>query len=311
MESQASPLYAAIDLGSNSFHLLVVRKHPTGIQTITQMKHKVRLADGLDDHNRLSDAAMQRGLDCLQLFAIELTHMPLTSLRVVATATLRIASNAETFLAKASDILAAPIQVLGGEQEAELIYQGACQSSTGPEKKLVIDIGGASTEIITGCGHTPTSLHSLPMGCVTWLNRFFTNKELSDENFDRATHAAHTLLLEVVDQIKPFGWQICMGASGTLQTLYAISQAQAQTIPTTITLATLCKLRSQMIECGKLERIEILGLKLDRAAVFPSGLAILIAIFQALAIENIELAGGALREGLIYTMLLDSSSEHC
>lgn len=307
MESLASPLYAAIDLGSNSFHLLVVRKHSTGIQTITQLKRKVRLADGLDEQNRLSDAAMQRGLDCLQLFAIELKRVQLTNLRIVATATLRIASNAEAFLARASDILAAPIQVLSGEQEAELIYQGVFQSGVGPEKKLVIDIGDASTELITGCGHTPTSLQSLPMGCVTWLNRFFTNNELSEENFDRGTQAAQALLLEVVDKIKPFDWQICLGASGTLQTLFTIAQAQA--LPTAITLATLNKLRSRLIECGHLERIEIQGLNPERAAVFPSGLAILLAIFQALAIENIQLAGGALREGLIYRVLSGSSSK--
>ncbi len=293
--------YAAIDLGSNSFHMLVVREVAGGIQTLARIKRKVRLAAGLDSENILSDEAMQRGWQCLRLFSERLQDIPRDQIRVVATATLRIARNADVFIETAERILGRPVQIISGEEEARLIYQGVAHTTGGPDRRLVVDIGGGSTELAVGRGARAESLISLPMGCVTWLERYFTDRSLTRENFERAEQAAYEMLLPVAGKLKAQGWQICVGASGTVQALQEIMVAQG--MDERITLPKLKQLRQRAIQCGKLEELEIPGLTLERALVFPSGLSILIAIFETLNIDAMMLAGGALREGLIYGML--------
>ncbi len=291
MKSMSSTsLYAAIDLGSNSFHMLVVREVAGSIQTLSRIKRKVRLAAGLNSDNTLSAEAMERGWQCLRLFAERLQDIPPTQIRVVATATLRLAVNAGEFLAKAQEILGTPVQVISGEEEARLIYQGVAHT-----------IGGASTELVTGTGAQTTSLFSLSMGCVTWLERYFADRSLTKENFDLAEAAAREVLLPVADVLRYHGWKVCVGASGTVQALQEIMMAQG--MDERITLAKLQQLKQRAIQCGRLEELEIEGLTLERALVFPSGLAILIAIFSELNIQCMTLAGGALREGLVYGML--------
>ena len=297
----SNSLYAAIDLGSNSFHMLVVREVAGSIQTLTRIKRKVRLAAGLDRDNRLSPDAMARGWQCLRLFAERLQDIPPMQIRVVATATLRLAVNAEQFLATAQEILGTPVQVISVEDEARLIYQGVAHTTGGDDRRLVVDIGGASTELVTGIGAQATSLFSLSMGCVTWLERFFTDRNLAKENFDAAEKAAREVLLPVADALRRHGWKICVGASGTVQALQEIMMAQG--MDECITLAKLQQLKQRAIQCGRLEELEIEGLTLERALVFPSGLAILIAIFSELEVQGMTLAGGALREGLVYGML--------
>ena len=294
-------LYAAIDLGSNSFHMLVVREVAGSIQTLTRIKRKVRLAAGLNSDNVLSAEAMERGWQCLRLFAERLQDIPQPQIRVVATATLRIAVNADAFIAKAQEILGCPVQVISGEEEARLIYQGVAHTTGGADQRLVVDIGGASTELVTGSGAQTTSLFSLSMGCVTWLERYFTNRNLAQENFDEAEKAAREVLRPVADKLRFHGWKVCVGASGTVQALQEIMMAQG--MDERITLAKLQQLKQRAIHCGRLEELEIEGLTLERALVFPSGLAILIAIFTELNIQCMTLAGGALREGLVYGML--------
>ncbi|MDN5969208.1 MULTISPECIES: exopolyphosphatase [Hafniaceae] len=300
MRSSAS-LYAAIDLGSNSFHMLVVREVAGSIQVLARIKRKVRLAAGLDSENMLSDEAMQRGWQCLRLFSERLQDIPREQIRVVATATLRIAKNAQQFITQAEEILGRPVQVISGEEEARLIYQGVAHTTGGSAQRLVVDIGGGSTELAAGKGATADVLHSLPMGCVTWLERYFSDRNLSQENFDRAGSAAREMILPIADSLKQHGWQICVGASGTVQALQEIMVAQG--MDERITLKKLLQMRQRAIQCGKLEELEIDGLTLERALVFPSGLSILIAIFETLGIESMTLSGGALREGLVYGML--------
>lgn len=296
-----SSLYAAIDLGSNSFHMLVVREVAGTIQTVSRIKRKVRLAAGLNSQQCLSTEAMTRGWQCLELFAEQLRDIPTGHIQVVATATLRFATNAELFLAKAREILNCPVNVISGEEEARLIYQGVAHTTGGPDRRLVVDIGGGSTELVTGTGAQTTALFSLPMGCVTWLERWFSDRYLGKENFDQAEQAARQIIRPVAEQLKHHGWQICVGASGTVQALQEIMVTQG--MDEQITLTKLQQLKQRAIQCGKLEELEIDGLTLDRALVFPSGLSILIAIFQELNIESMTLAGGALREGLVYGML--------
>ncbi|QRS23811.1 guanosine-5'-triphosphate,3'-diphosphate diphosphatase [Klebsiella pneumoniae] len=291
MKSMSSTsLYAAIDLGSNSFHMLVVREVAGSIQTLSRIKRKVRLAAGLNSDNTLSAEAMERGWQCLRLFAERLQDIPPTQIRVVATATLRLAVNAGEFLAKAQEILGTPVQVISGEEEARLIYQGVAHTTGGADQRLVVDIGAQTT-----------SLFSLSMGCVTWLERYFADRSLTKENFDLAEAAAREVLLPVADVLRYHGWKVCVGASGTVQALQEIMMAQG--MDERITLAKLQQLKQRAIQCGRLEELEIEGLTLERALVFPSGLAILIAIFSELNIQCMTLAGGALREGLVYGML--------
>jgi exopolyphosphatase/guanosine-5'-triphosphate,3'-diphosphate pyrophosphatase len=297
----SASLYAAIDLGSNSFHMLVVREVAGSIQTLTRVKRKVRLAAGLSRENVLSQEAMERGWQCLRLFSERLQDIPSGQIRVVATATLRLAVNASEFIAKAQEILGCPVQVISGEEEARLIYQGVAHTTGGSDQRLVVDIGGASTELVTGTGAQATSLFSLSMGCVTWLERFFTDRNLGQENFDAAEHAARDVLRPVADELRRHGWQVCVGASGTVQALQEIMMAQG--MDERITLTKLQQLKQRAIQCGRLEELEIEGLTLERALVFPSGLAILIAIFTEMNIQSMTLAGGALREGLVYGML--------
>ncbi|WP_053011306.1 exopolyphosphatase [Yersinia pseudotuberculosis] len=297
----STSLYAAIDLGSNSFHMLVVREVAGSIQTLARIKRKVRLAAGLDNQNHLSQEAMERGWQCLKLFSERLQDIPLDQIRVVATATLRLASNADEFLRTATEILGCPIQVISGEEEARLIYHGVAHTTGGPEQRLVVDIGGGSTELVTGNGAQANILVSLSMGCVTWLERYFGDRHLAKENFERAELAAHEMIKPVAQRFREHGWQVCVGASGTVQALQEIMVAQG--MDELITLAKLQQLKQRAIQCGKLEELEIPGLTLERALVFPSGLSILIAIFQELSIESMTLAGGALREGLVYGML--------
>lgn len=301
MSAHLSPLYAAIDLGSNSFHMLVVRHVAGSIQTMAKIKRKVRLAAGLDENNHLSLEAMQRGWECLALFAERLQDIPPIHIRIVGTATLRTATNAEIFLSRASKILGHPIEIISGEEEAAIIYQGVAHTSGGVGRRLVVDIGGASTELVIGEGFEPKVLASTPMGCVTWLGKYFKDRQLNAHNFEQAILAAKQTLSPYLERYQEYGWELCVGASGTVQALQEIMIAQG--MDEMITLSKLERLKKQAMQADHLEELEIEGLTLERALVFPSGLSILIAIFESLSIQTMTLAGGALREGLVYEMI--------
>lgn len=296
-----SPLYAAIDLGSNSFHMLVVREVAGAIRTVAKVKRKVRLAAGLDANNSLSHEAMARGWDCLRLFAEQLQDVPKENTRIVGTATLRLAENVADFLIEAERILGHHIEVISGEDEARTIYQGVSWTSSGEGKRLVIDIGGASTELVIGEQNDAKLLNSLHMGCVTWLKRYFSDGLLNAHNFDAAILGAKAILADVQQSYVDMGWITCVGASGTVQALQEIMIAQGRS--ERVTLPKLLELRAQAELCGRTEQLALQGLAPERLTVFPTGLAILIAIFETLKIDNMTLAGGALREGLIYGMV--------
>ncbi|UWZ97104.1 guanosine-5'-triphosphate,3'-diphosphate diphosphatase [Vibrio splendidus] len=300
-QTVSPPLYAAIDLGSNSFHMLVVRHIDGSVQTMAKIKRKVRLAAGLDENNALSTEAMQRGWDCLSLFAERLQDIPKENIRIVGTATLRTAINVDIFLEKANQILGYDINVISGEEEAATIYKGVAHTSGGSGRRLVVDIGGASTEMIIGEGFSAKALTSLKMGCVTWLERHFKDRQLTATNFNNAIEAAKSTLAPILDSYADIGWDVCVGASGTVQALQEIMLAQG--MDEVITHAKLKRLQKQAMITERLEELEIEGLTLERALVFPSGLSILIAIFELLEIDSMTLAGGALREGLAYEMV--------
>lgn len=296
-----SPLFGAIDLGSNSFHMLVVRQVHGAVRVVAKVKRKVRLASGLGQDNVLSREAMERGWDCLRLFAEQLQDIPHENIRIVGTATLRLAKNADTFVRVAEEILGHRVEVISGLEEAGTIYQGVSWTSSGEGNRLVIDIGGASTEVVLGDGPELKVLNSLPLGCVTWLNRYFEGGVLSSETFDQAVNAAKGVFSGVVGEYLGHGWNTCVGASGTVQALQEIMVAQGKS--ERVTMNKMMALRDKAIECGSLEKLTLEGLQPERLNVFPSGLAILMALFDVFAINEMTLAGGALREGLVYGMI--------
>ena len=293
--------YAAVDLGSNSFHMVVVHVVNGSVQIIGKLKQKVRLAAGLDDTLTLDDASMERGWQCLRTFAERLQDIPPSNIRIVATATLRLATNASVFISKAEDILRHRLNVISGEEEARQIYLGVAYTSANQGNTLVIDIGGASTEVIIGNDMTPMHLKSLDMGCVTFMERYFVEGRTGAVEFDNAIAAAHSLIDAAADAFLCFDWDNCLGASGTPQAITEILVAQG--ISDAIRLDYLYHLKQQCIDDGHVDQLSIEGLDASRQPIFPSGLAILIALFEAMQIETMNIAGGALREGLIYGML--------
>ncbi|WP_111978638.1 guanosine-5'-triphosphate,3'-diphosphate diphosphatase [Algibacillus agarilyticus] len=299
--NETNPVYAAIDLGSNSFHMLLIRSVGGSVQTIGKIKRKVRLASGLDEDNNLSQEAMARGWDCLSLFAERLQDIPITQVRIVGTATLRLATNVTVFLEKAEKILGHKINIISGEDEARLIYIGVAHTSGSAKTKLVIDIGGASTELVVGQGFDPIVVNSLNIGCVTYLKRYFKNDVISNDNFSAAISHAKSLIAPLALSYLTHGWQACLGASGTPQAIQECLTAQG--FSELITLEKMHMLMQQAIECSSIDNLTIAGLAEERRVVFVSGLAILIAIFESLKINYLVIAGGALREGLIYGML--------
>ncbi|WAJ70392.1 guanosine-5'-triphosphate,3'-diphosphate diphosphatase [Catenovulum adriaticum] len=301
MPEQNYPIYAAIDLGSNSFHMLIVRSVEGSVQTIGKIKRKVRLASGLQQNGELDQAAMLRGWDCLSLFAERLQDIPPQNVRIVGTAALRLAQNRQTFLDTAESILGHRIDIISGEEEAKLIYVGVAHTSGTSKTKLVIDIGGASTEIVAGERFEPKVVNSLNMGCVTFRNQFFVDGAITLRGFELASAAAQSELNGKIQPYMAFGWQACLGASGTPQAIQEILIGQGQN--EMITLDKLLSLRQACIDCGHIDKLILPGLLEERRLVFVSGLAILIALFKAFHIDYMVVAGGALREGIVYGMI--------
>lgn len=295
--------YAVVDLGSNSFHLLIIQLQGKKINTINKVKRKVRLASGLDSNSILSDEAIIRGLDCLSLFAEHLSTIPPENIRIVATATLRIAKNRDEFLHKANSILPIEINLLSGIQEAETIYKGVAHTSihSKNQKQLVIDIGGASTELIVGQGFTAHKAVSLDIGCVSFKEKFFSCDSLTESNFNAAIKHASMSIQAVSDGFISLGWQSVVGSSGTLKALAEILAFRQQEM--IITAAFLTEVKLALMEFKSIDNIDFEGLRADRTPVIASGLCILIALFNCLDIKALQLSTGALREGLLYDML--------
>ncbi|NMH60110.1 guanosine-5'-triphosphate,3'-diphosphate pyrophosphatase [Alteromonas ponticola] len=293
--------YAAIDLGSNSFHMVVVHVVNGSVQIVGKIKQKVRLAAGLDENMALSQESMERGWKCLESFAERLEDIPASNVKAVATATLRLATNAHEFVKRAEAILGLRLDVISGLEEARQIYLGVAYTSANQGNSLVVDIGGASTEIILGNDLQPIHCVSIDMGCVTFMERYFKDGNITQEAFDAAQAAANQLLDKWVDSFLCFDWQNCLGASGTPQAIVEILVRQG--ISDAIRLTYLHHLRQQCIDCASVSSLNIEGLEENRKAIFPSGLAILITLFERLHIKTMNIAGGALREGLIYGML--------
>ncbi|MEQ6889345.1 exopolyphosphatase [Halomonas sp. CS7] len=293
---------AAIDLGSNSFHLLVANYQDDRLQVVARLGEKVQLAAGLDEDGVLREDAMRRALDCLARFAPFLEGIARRDLRIVGTNALRDARNSQALIERAEALLGSRIEIIAGREEARLIYLGAAHAVAEDGRRLIVDIGGGSTEFIIGEHFEPLALESLRMGCVTFTRRFFDGGEISDKRMRRAELAALSELANIRRPYQRLGWQDPVGSSGTIKAAAAVIAAAGQGPEGVITREGLANLRKQLIKCKQLDRVDLPGLKADRSRIFPAGIAILGAIFEAFDLEQMRYADGALREGVLYDM---------
>lgn len=290
---------AAVDLGSNSFHMIVSKLRDGHLHTIDRMKETVRLAAGLDDQRRLSEPAQVRALDCLQRFGQRLREVPHGSVRAVGTNTLRRARNSREFLIKAESALGHPIDIISGIEEARLIYMGVAQSlEPNHQRRLVIDIGGGSTEFIIGTGSTPLRKESLHVGCVSMSTRYFPNGKISAKRMKRAVIAAKQELELIRGEFSASKWKQAVGASGTFRAVAKAIQNYGWS-KTGISANSLQQLVDKLITTGDINTLKIPDFNSDRLTVFPGGLAIVFAVFNTFGIDQMQVADGALREGLL------------
>lgn len=292
---------SAIDLGSNSFHMVIARIVNGALQVLGRLKQRVHLADGLDSNNMLSEEAMERGIACLALFAERLQGFPAENVCIVGTHSLRQAANAEEFLKRAAKVIPYPIEIISGHEEARLIFMGVAHTQPEKGRKLVIDIGGGSTEMVIGEDFDPLLVESRRMGCVSFARQFFPNGTISKDNFQRARLAAAQKLENMAWQYRIQGWQAALGASGSIkaahEVLIALGEKDGLITPERLEL-----LRSEVLKYKRFSELTLPGLSEDRQAVFVPGLSILCGVFDALAIKQLRLSDGALREGVLYEM---------
>ncbi len=294
---------ASIDLGSNSFHMVVGRTLYGEIRTLDKLGEKVQLAAGLDDKNYLSEESQERALECLRRFAQRLQGIPPNAIQVVGTNALRVAKNAREFTRKAEQILGAPVDIIAGREEARLIYLGVAHTlADDAGRKLVIDIGGGSTEFIIGERFETRELESLHMGCVSFRERYFKNGEITEQGMQQAITHASRELLNIKYRFQTLGWQTSIGSSGSIKAIAHVIENLGLS-QDGITAQALNQLKAHVISLGHIDQLQDIGVKKDRLSIFPPGLAILCACFDVLAIDIMSFADGALREGLLYDMI--------
>ena len=297
-------LLAAIDMGSNSFHLAIARVDHGEVKKVASMSEKVQLAAGLDENKNLTEAAQQRGLACLARFVGRLSSVQANRLRIVATNALRQAKNGQEFIQKAAEILPKPIEIIAGREEARLIYLGVSHTMANSGRRLVIDIGGGSTELIIGEEFEPIHTESLQMGCVAYTKAYFSEGEISPKDFDKAVVAARKEMSGIANTYKAEGWDTVVGSSGTIKACRQICINMGWSDDQeSLTRQGLDKLKEKLLKFKHISDMDFDGLKEDRRAVLPAGIAILYAIFEVLNIDKLIYSDGALREGVMYDLL--------
>jgi exopolyphosphatase / guanosine-5'-triphosphate,3'-diphosphate pyrophosphatase len=294
---------AAVDLGSNSFHLQVGRVVGGQIYPLDSLREVVRLGAGLTAEKRIDRATQARALEALQRIGERLRGLPRSAVRAVGTNTLRVAKNAPPFLREARAALGFPIEVIAGREEARLIYLGVAHSMPpSPQNRLVVDIGGGSTEFIIGKSMEPQLTESLYMGCVSYSLAYFPDGRVDKSGMKKAELAARQELSGIVRAYREMGWEEAVGASGTVRALESILRENGYA-DEGITLDGLERLKSLLIKHERIDPDRIAGLRKDRVPVLPGGLAILLAAFSELGIERMSVAEGALRHGVLYDLL--------
>jgi exopolyphosphatase/guanosine-5'-triphosphate,3'-diphosphate pyrophosphatase len=302
-------LLAAIDLGSNSYRLEICRYSHGLIQRIEYLKEAVRQGNGLDDDRNLSAAAMERGWDCLSRFAERLAGFKTSQVRVVATQTLREARNRKAFLDKGHKILGFPIEVVSGREEARLIYQGVSHLlPLSSERRLIIDIGGRSTECILGQGKQAKVLESYRLGSVSSSMKYFATGELTPQGFHKAEVAAKAVMDEALAVFPKRSWDVAYGSSGTAGAVAEALQAAGWPADE-ISRKGINWLKEHLIEVGHIDKLRLEGLREDRKAVIGGGLSVLSAVMDLFDIDTLKVTPGALRHGLLYD-LIEREDEH-
>ncbi len=294
---------AAVDLGSNSFHMVVGRHAHGQITIVDRLREMVRLAAGLDEHGRLAKEATDRALAALARFGQRLRDMRAEGVRVVGTNTLRKARRKGAFLERARETLGHPIEIISGIEEARLIYAGVTQTMPlEAGRRLVVDIGGGSTECIIGDGYEPRILESLYMGCVALSAQHFPDGRVAAKRFERAVVACEVELEPIQVPFRGIGWEHAVGSSGSVR---AVAEAIRELDPTatTITREGLAELTDHLVRSGNVRAAGLNSITDERWPVFPGGLSILTAVFNALGIDSMKVADGALREGLLFDMV--------
>jgi exopolyphosphatase/guanosine-5'-triphosphate,3'-diphosphate pyrophosphatase len=299
-EQDEAPL-AAVDIGSNSFRLEIGAVQRGRYRRIDYLKETVRLGAGLDARGRLTEEAMRRGLDCLARFAQRLAGFAPWQVRAVATQTLREAGNRDAFLERARGALGLPIEVISGREEARLIFAGVARLQPSRLPRLVVDIGGRSTEMILGTGRVPRRVESFGIGCVSLSLKYFGDGRCTPAAFRAAQVAAGA---ELEEALEPFGrahWREALGSSGTAGAVSEVLAANGIS-DGRITPAGLRWCIVQCLAAGRLERLDLAGLKSERRAVLPGGVAILYTLATHFGIESMQPARGALRQGVIFEL---------
>lgn len=294
---------AAVDLGSNSFRLEIGQLDHGQIHRTEYLKETVRQGSGLDADRNLSLAAMQRGWDCLARFGERLSGFKPAEVRAVATQTLREARNRDVFLSRACEVLGFQIDVIPGREEARLIYQGVAHMlPQSDERRLVVDIGGRSTELILGQHLTAQVMESFRVGSVAWSMKYFPNGQLTAAAFNMAEIAAKAVLDEALNAYPRNAWDVAYGSSGTMGAVADVLTA-AGWPAATVTRDGLEWLVDKLIKAQHCDRVRLEGLKEDRRAVIGGGVSVLRAVFDLLSIDHLYPAQGALRHGALYDLL--------
>lgn len=299
-------LIAAVDLGSNSFRLQVGRVVDGQVYPLDSLKESVRLAAGLRADKTLDDEAIARALAALSRFGERLRGFSPESVRAVATNTLRVARNAPQFLFQAEGMLGFPIEVIAGREEARLIYLGAAHSlPAAAHKRLVVDIGGGSTEFIIGRRYQPQLLESLYMGCVSFTQRFFAGGQVDKRSFRDAEIEAGREIEQIVSIYRAHGWKEAVGSSGTASAIVDLIEQNGFNPcgEAGITRGGLMRLKTYLLKVGSAEAMGLAGMRPDRTPVLAGGLAIMSAVFDSFALDRMTYADGALRLGVLYDLI--------
>lgn len=299
----AQDMLATVDLGSNSFRLQICHNQNGRLQVIDSIKEMVRLAAGLDEHKMLDQASQQRALACLAKFGERLRDFKPEQVRAVATNTFRVAKNINQFMPLAEKKLGFPIDIIAGREEARLIYTGVVHTlPPSQENRLVIDIGGGSTEFVIGHALNPCITESLNLGCVTYSMRFFPKGKINRKNFEAAVNSARVEIQRISAALKEIGWQQAIGTSGSARAIRDIIHSEKNDRDA-ITAEEMQTIASRIIEAGTIKKAKLDGLKPDRLAVFMGGLAIMTAAFCELDIGSMTVTDAALRDGVLYDMM--------
>jgi exopolyphosphatase/guanosine-5'-triphosphate,3'-diphosphate pyrophosphatase len=307
-----SPYFAAIDLGSNSFHMLIVKVNDGILETVDRVKEMVQIARGLKRTKSLSEEAQARALHCLSCFQERIREIPPEQVRVVGTKALRSAKNASSFIKEAEAALGHSIDIISGYEEARLVYLGVSHDiSADKGKPLIIDIGGGSTEFIIGSSNNgrksqkdqqPRLMESLSIGCVTYSDNYFSDESgnapeaITRKMINEAYYATCLELELIIRRYRRQGWDIAVGSSGTMR---AISELMpADIVSGVITREGLNGLLDELKQYGALSNLS--GISAQRASVLPAGIIILSAIFDQLQLDEIHVVNATLKEGLVY-----------